>query len=173
MPENTTNHPSKNMLVLHSYGIFHISCLFQVRQNVIYVDVLKQITQIIYIEKSLFGCWLVVWVLWHINLCRLFNTKSLFMIIILFQTIQFSINTLFKCKNQYSEGSIEGTLSGATTPGQSGPRSNDNEGVLHIPQSSSLSGTSLSECLVSYPGHSSGWSYPSVEVQPRGGLTPL
>ena len=26
--------------------------------------------------------WLVVWVLWHINLCRLFNTKSIFMLII-------------------------------------------------------------------------------------------
>ena len=23
-------------------------------------------------------CWLVVWVLWHINLCRLFNVKSIF-----------------------------------------------------------------------------------------------
>ena len=31
---------------------------------------------------------------------------------------------------------IDGTLTGATTPGQSGPASNDNEGVLHILQSS-------------------------------------
>ena len=31
---------------------------------------------------------------------------------------------------------IDGTLSGATTPGQSGPGSHDIEGVLHIPQSS-------------------------------------
>ena len=29
---------------------------------------------------------------------------------------------------------------------------NDNEGVLRIPQSSSITGTSLSDCLVSYPG---------------------
>ena len=55
-----------------------------------------------------------------------------------------------------------GPLSGATTPGQSGPGSNGNEGVLRIPQSSSIAGTSPSDCLVSYPGHSLG-----------GGLTPL
>ena len=36
------------------------------------------------------------------------------------------------------------TLSGATTPGQNGPRSNVNEGVLHIPQSSSITGASPS-----------------------------
>ena len=53
-------------------------------------------------------------------------------------------------------------LSGATTPGQCGPGSNGNEGVLRIPQSSSTARTSPSECLVSYPGHSVG-----------GGLTPL
>ena len=45
-------------------------------------------------------------------------------------------------------------LSGATIPGQSGPGSNGNEGVLHIPQSSSITGTSPSDCLVLYPGHS-------------------
>ena len=55
-----------------------------------------------------------------------------------------------------------GQLSGATTPGQSGPGSDGNEGVLHIPQSSSTAGTLPSDCLVSYPGHSL-WS----------GLTPL
>ena len=31
-----------------------------------------------------------------------------------------------------------GLLSGATTPGQSGPGSDGNEGVLHIPQSSNI-----------------------------------
>ena len=36
---------------------------------------------------------LLVWFLWHINLCRLFNAQSIFMKIILFQTIQFSIIT--------------------------------------------------------------------------------
>ena len=38
---------------------------------------------------------------------------------------------------------------GATFPGQSGPWSNGNEGVLRIPQSSSITGTSPSDCLVS------------------------
>ena len=41
-----------------------------------------------------------------------------------------------------------GPLSGATTPGQSGPERNGNEGVLRIPQSSSIAGTSPSDCLV-------------------------
>ena len=48
---------------------------------------------------------------------------------------------------------IDRALSDATTPGQSGPGSNSNEGVLHISQSSSITGTSPSDCLVSYPGH--------------------
>ena len=46
-----------------------------------------------------------------------------------------------------------GPLSGATTPDQSGLGSDGNEGVLRIPQSSSITGTSLSDCLVSYPEH--------------------
>ena len=33
------------------------------------------------------------------------------------------------------------SLSGVTTPGQSGAGSDGNEGVLHIPQSSSITGT--------------------------------
>ena len=45
------------------------------------------------------------------------------------------------------------TLSGAITPGQTGSRSDGNEGVLRIPQRSSVSGNSPSACLVSYPGH--------------------
>ena len=44
-------------------------------------------------------------------------------------------------------------LSGATTPGQSEPGSNGNEGMLSIPQSSSITETWLSNCLVSYLGH--------------------
>ena len=52
-------------------------------------------------------------------------------------------------------------LSGATTPGQSGPGSDGNKGVLHILQSYSITGTSPSDSLVSYSGHL------------LGGLTPL
>ena len=58
---------------------------------------------------------------------------------------------------------MDRTLSEATTLGQSGPGSNDNEGVLHIPQSSSNTGTSPSNCSVSYPGHLRG-SYHSAKV---------
>ena len=44
---------------------------------------------------------------------------------------------------------MDRALSGGTILGQSGPGSDDNEGVLRIPQSSSITGTS-SDCLVSY-----------------------
>ena len=46
---------------------------------------------------------------------------------------------------------------------QSGPGSDGNERVLCIPQSSRITGTSPSDCLVSYPGHSLGGSYSSAE----------
>ena len=59
---------------------------------------------------------------------------------------------------------IDRTLSGATTPGQSGPGSNGNEEVLRIPQSSSITGAWQSDCLMSYPGHSIGESYASAEM---------
>ena len=110
---------------------------------------------------------------------------------VLFQIIQFSISTQFKCKyclivknisisnySVYSNNSVQHkyavssiqpmnrALLGATTPGQGGPGSDGNEGVLRIPQSSSTAGTSPSDCLVLYPGHSlGGGSYPSAEVQ--------
>ena len=49
------------------------------------------------------------------------------------------------------------TLSGATTLGQSGPGSNGNEWVLHIPQSSSIIEGSPSDCFTLYHGHSWWW----------------
>ena len=109
-------------------------------------------------------------VLWHINHCTLSNAKSIFIHINSFistnsvqlnyslkvkivplQTIQSSISTLFS-----SISPIDRTLSGTTTPGQRGPGSNGNEGVLHISQSSNITGASPSDCLESYPGHSLG-----------------
>ena len=45
---------------------------------------------------------------------------------------------------------IDRALSGATNPGRSAPRIYGNEGVLRIPQSSSISGMSQSDCLESY-----------------------
>ena len=60
---------------------------------------------------------------------------------------------------------IDRTLSGVTTPGQSEPESNGNEGVLCIPQSPSITGASPLDGLVSYWGHSlGGGSYPSAEM---------
>ena len=50
-------------------------------------------------------------------------------------------------------------------PGQSGPGSSGNEGVLRVLQGPSITGTSPSDCLVSYPGHSWGGSYTYAEVQ--------
>ena len=69
---------------------------------------------------------------------------------------------------------IDRTLSGATSPDQSGPGSNGNERVLHIPQSSSITEASPSYCLVSYPEHSLavGVSYLSTEMQSVYSLTP-
>ena len=60
---------------------------------------------------------------------------------------------------------INGTLSDATTPGQSGPGCNGNEGVLHILQSSSITGASPLDCLVSYPGCLLGGRSYSADMQ--------
>ena len=74
----------------------------------------------------------------------LLNVKT-----VLFKIIQFSISTQFS-----SIWLIDRTLSGVTTLGQSWPGSDGNKGVFHIPQSSSITGTLLSDCFVSYPGPS-------------------
>ena len=78
---------------------------------------------------------------------KLFNYSQT----VLNQTIQFSISMQFS-----SIQPIDRTLSGATIPSQSGPGSNGNEGVLRNPQSPSITGTSPSDCFVSYPGPSFG-----------------
>ena len=77
---------------------------------------------------------------------------------VLCQAIQFSISMQFS-----SIWPLDRTLSGATIPGQSGPESNGNEGVLRILQSSSITGTSPSDCLVSYLGQLLVGYYLSVE----------
>ena len=59
---------------------------------------------------------------------------------------------------------IDRTLSGATTPGQSGLVSDGNGGLLRIPQSPSITGASPSDCLVLYLGHSLGKSYHSADM---------
>ena len=73
----------------------------------------------------------------------------------------------FKCQNsRISSNSVsistqfnsiwltDRTLSGATIQGQIRPGSNGNERVLRIPRSSNINGTSPSDCLVLYTGHS-------------------
>ena len=63
---------------------------------------------------------------------------------------------------------INGILSGASSPVQSRPGSNGDEGVFHIFQRSK-SGALLSHCLMSYPGihWESGGLTPST-AQPTG-----
>ena len=70
-----------------------------------------------------------------------------------------------KCLNG-SICSTDVTVTGATTPGQSEPRSNGNEGVLYNPKSSKT-GASTSNSLVSWTRHSlrEQGSYPSTEMQ--------
>ena len=58
------------------------------------------------------------------------------------------LNWIFSMSNS-SIWSIDRTLSGATTPGQSELGSNAKEGVIHMPQSFSITEASQSECLVS------------------------
>ena len=53
---------------------------------------------------------------------------------------------------------------GTTTPDQSGPESNSNEGVLHIPQNSKT-GALPSDGLMSCSGHLLRESDPSAETQ--------
>ena len=54
--------------------------------------------------------------------------------------------------NFSSIGLIDRALSFATSPGQSGPGSDGNEGVRRVLQSSGITGTSPSDSFVSYPG---------------------
>ena len=90
------------------------------------------------------------------------NTSCLFVPnnAVLFQSIQFSISTQFS-----SISPTDRTLSGAATLSQSGPVFDGNKEVLSIPQSSSITDASPSDCFVSYPGHSSVEFYPSAEMQ--------
>ena len=59
---------------------------------------------------------------------------------------------------------VDKTLSSATTLDQSGPGSDGNEEILHIPQSSSITEAS-SDCLVSYTELALEESYPFAEIQ--------
>ena len=95
------------------------------------------------------------------------NQTFLYVQKVLFQTIQFSVSTLF-----IWIWPIDRTLSGIITPSQSGPGSHGSEEVFCIPQSSSIPGASQSDCLVPYPRHSLGESYFSAEMQSVYSVTP-
>ena len=87
------------------------------------------------------------------NISTSLNVKT-----VLFQTLQFNIN-------QFSSiWPTDRILSGATSPDQSWPGSNDNWRVLRFPQSSSIPGASP-DCFVSLSGHSLGESYSAAEMQ--------
>ena len=75
----------------------------------------------------------------NLTLIRSLNVKK-----ILFQTILFILSTQF-----ISIWLIDRTFFGSTTTGQSGPGSDDKEGVLRITQSSGITEASPSDCLVS------------------------
>ena len=107
--------------------------------------------------------------IWFVNTsCRCTQLNDL---TVLFLTIQFSMSFVcshFKWSNS-STWPIDRTLTGDTTPGQSGTGSNGNEEVLHIPQISNITTAPPSDFLVSYPRHLCVCvcvgSYPPTEMQ--------
>ena len=60
---------------------------------------------------------------------------------------------------------IDRTLSGATSPCPSEPRSNGNEVILNIPQTSRITEALSSDSLASYIGHAWWESYSTAEMQ--------
>ena len=67
---------------------------------------------------------------------------------------------------------IDRPLSGSTTPGKSGLKSNGNEEVLHFPPKYSIIGTWPWYFLESYCAYSLRESYPSAEMQSLYSTTP-
>ena len=84
--------------------------------------------------------------------------------IITLKIFEFRFSTYEKCEKELYRKNIF-YISDATTPGQSGPRSNDNEEILCIPRSSSIIEASPFDCLVSYLGQSLGEFYSSTDMQ--------
>ena len=94
----------------------------------------------------------------------LFNTNnSIKKAAICLHTAKWSISSIWP---------IDGTLSSTTTPSQSEPESNGNEGVISFLQSYKTEASRL-DGLVSYPVHSHWWaSYPSAEMQSANSTVP-
>ena len=111
-------------------------------------------------------------VLWHINHRRsLMPNQFLYLQTVLFQTIQFSISIVFclhtvKCQNSFnSNSSVHSSVLFDPYIGPYQvlpPQARVDQGAMAmkgynaLSQSSSITGISLSDCLVSYLGHSSG-----------------
>ena len=95
----------------------------------------------------------------QLNVSHLF-TLNLNRQTVLFEAIHHEsfVSTQFKCQTVLFD------QLGATTPRQSGPGTN--EEILHIPQSSNITGASPSDCLTSYQDTRrwEGESYPSAEM---------
>ena len=152
-------------LILCSWGIIHFYCN---QPLLIILNELQILLGILFHSSShmVFRLRMLVWFgfvgFYGISTIvgYLMPNSFLFVYTVLFQTIQFSISTQFS-----SIWSIDRTLSGATTLGQIGPGSNGNDGALRIPQSSSITETSPSYCLVSYLGYLLEESYSSAEKQ--------
>ena len=84
---------------LSSYRSFFLSCWLSFSVCIyLSIKAVSNLSQSVPTYPCILIDWVVFWVLWHINLCRLFKVKSIFMKIVLFQKIQFSISTKFKCK---------------------------------------------------------------------------
>ena len=83
---------------------------------------------------------------------------------VLFQTLQIIMSPFFilnlNTKQFYLTHRI---ISGATIPDQSGPGSDGYEGILRFSQSSSITGASPSNCLMSYLEYS--WSRGCTPLQ--------
>ena len=95
-----------------------------------------------------------------ITICRLFYVKLfVYIYIYIYVCVCVCVNeelvvtwwVFTACKMWNSSiWPIDRTLYGATSPGQSGSGSDGNEEVFHIPQSSSITEDSPSDCLVPY-----------------------
>ena len=121
------------------FQIIHFSiCTVSMSKTVLFQTIQFSISRLVQCQKQFYFKQFSLAYVGHLNVKR-----------VLFQAFQFSIRTQFS-----SIWPINRILSGATTPGQSGSRSDGNEGVLRITQSSSITGTLPSACLVSYPEHS-------------------
>ena len=82
-----------------------------------------------------------------------------------FKTVQFSISHMFALSLNVKQFYLTHRLVPVRCY-HIGPGSDDNEGVLYIPQSSRIIGASPSDCLVSYIWIFFGWgSYLSTEMQ--------